>query len=124
MVWRLFPERFGDEGSFLRRLRRLADAARSVLTLDEPPDGETDRDLEPREAQTEVSGCSSNADVSHRRSLENVGGYLRGGGILMSRMAVVVLYNHKTLASLQCRDGTSRVFTDQADIVCTKAEAS
>ncbi|CAM9206953.1 unnamed protein product, partial [Laminaria digitata] len=52
MVWRLFPGRFGDEGSFLPRLRRLADVARSVLTLDEPPDSEAHRDL--TEVQTEA----------------------------------------------------------------------
>ena len=29
---------------------------------------------------------------------------------------------HQALATLQCRDGARRVFTDQADIACTKRE--
>ena len=34
-------------------------------------------------------------------------------------------YDHSyyTVASLPCRDGARRVFTDQADIACTKREA-
>ena len=45
----------------------------------------------------------------------------RGGGVLIimhgrSRMNI-------DLASLQCRDGARRVFTDEADIACTESEA-
>ena len=39
----------------------------------------------------------------------------------MSYMAVVVW--PQTLASLKCRDGAYQVFTDKADIACTKREA-
>lgn len=39
LVWRLFPGRFGDEASFLPRLRELAEVAPSVLVLEEPADG-------------------------------------------------------------------------------------
>lgn len=39
LVWRLFPGRFGDEASFLPRLWELAEAAPSVLVLEEPADG-------------------------------------------------------------------------------------
>ena len=41
------------------------------------------------------------------------------GSVLPSCMVVVVC--PKTLAPLQCRDGGCRVFTDHADIVCTKS---
>ena len=41
-----------------------------------------------------------------------------GGGVLNLCMAVVVW--PQTLASLLCRDGARRVFTNQADIGCTK----
>ena len=43
------------------------------------------------------------------------------GGVLGLRIAVVV--RPQTLASLLCRDGACRVFTSQADIVCTKRKA-
>ena len=47
--------------------------------------------------------------------------FFRGGGsIIMPCMAVVV--RPYTFASLQCRDGTGRVFTDQEDAACTKRE--
>eukprot|EP00752_Nemacystus_decipiens_P007203 g6448.t1 len=39
LVWRLFPGRFGDETSFLPRLRELAGVAPSVMVLEEPADG-------------------------------------------------------------------------------------
>ena len=34
----------------------------------------------------------------------------------------VIRRGSQTLASLQCRDGARRVFTDQADNACTKRE--
>lgn len=37
LVWRLFPGRFGDEASFLPRLRRTAEVAHAVLAVEEPP---------------------------------------------------------------------------------------
>lgn len=80
MVWRLFPGRFGDEGSFLPRLRRLAEVARSVLVLDEPPAGEPDGEFEPREVQTEVSGCSSCRRVIPTE-FGDISGYYEGRGL-------------------------------------------
>lgn len=51
MVWRLFPGRFGDEASFLPRMRRLADIAPTVMALEVAPEDGTDSDLkEPRRA--------------------------------------------------------------------------
>ena len=43
-----------------------------------------------------------------------------GVGVLISCIAVVL--RPLTLASLHCQDGERRVFTDQADIACTKRE--
>ena len=43
------------------------------------------------------------------------------GGVLNLCMAVVL--RPLTLAHLQCRDGPRWIFTDQADIACTKREA-
>ncbi|CAM9670030.1 unnamed protein product, partial [Scytosiphon promiscuus] len=40
LVFRLFPGRFGDEASFLPRLKEIADIARAVLLLEEPPEGD------------------------------------------------------------------------------------
>ena len=48
---------------------------------------------------------------------------LHGGGYSLLSCIVVVV-RLETLASLQCRDGLRRVPTDQADIACTKREAS
>ena len=47
-----------------------------------------------------------------------------GGGVLIvmhgrGDMAIFI----ETLASLRCRVGARRVFTDQADIACTKRKA-
>ena len=39
----------------------------------------------------------------------------------MAHMAVVV--SPETLACLQCQDATRWVFTDQADLACTKRKA-
>lgn len=47
MVWRLFPGRFGDEASFLSRLKRIADIASAVLVLEEPPDDQVDHEYNP-----------------------------------------------------------------------------
>lgn len=57
-MWRLFPGRFGDEASFLPRLKQLAEVACKVLVLEEPPDrsGDVEDDLQPAEPQAEVGG--------------------------------------------------------------------
>lgn len=38
MVWRLFPGRFGDQKSFLPRLRRMVDLSAGNLSLDDLPE--------------------------------------------------------------------------------------
>ena len=43
----------------------------------------------------------------------------QGGGINN-----IIIMQDRTLASLQCRDGTYRSFTDQADITCSKFKMS
>ena len=45
MVWHLFPGRFGDEASFLSRLRRLADMAPAVMVLEGAPEEGVHDDL-------------------------------------------------------------------------------
>lgn len=57
MVWRLFPGRFGEEASFLPRMRRLADIAPTAMALEVAPEDGMDNDLkEPRRAnRTEVT---------------------------------------------------------------------
>lgn len=47
MVWRLFPEKFGEEALFLSRLKRIADMASAVLILEEPPDDQVDGEYNP-----------------------------------------------------------------------------
>ena len=47
----------------------------------------------------------------------------RVGGVYSFSCMVVVVWQ-ETLASLQCRDGARRVFSDQADTACTKREPS
>lgn len=60
MVWRLFPQKFGDEASFLPRLRRLADIARAVLVLEEPPARKLDDLVDPGdEGDLSEVGCAS-----------------------------------------------------------------
>ena len=48
-----------------------------------------------------------------------------GGGGCTRYSCMAVSYDHSgmTLASLQCREGACRAFTNQADIACTKREA-
>lgn len=60
LVWRLFPGRFGDEASFLPRLRELAEVAPSVLVLQEPADGAggVEDEFQAAEPQSEVRGCA------------------------------------------------------------------
>lgn len=60
MVWHLFPGKFGDEASFLPRLRRLADIARAVLVLEEPPARKLDDLVDPGdEGDLSEVGCFS-----------------------------------------------------------------
>ena len=60
--------------------------------------------------------------VAHKlAAAPHVGVYSLGEMYSISCMAVVVW--PLTLAPLQSRDGACRVFTDQANIACTKREA-
>ena len=60
--------------------------------------------------------------VAFRQGARGAGARVRrGGGVLMSCMAVVVRL--QTLALLRCRDAARRVFTHQADIARNEREA-
>lgn len=61
MIWRLFPGKFGDEASFLPRLKQIADVASTVLVLEEPPDDQVDDEYD-----TNTEDCYSEvSEINH-----------------------------------------------------------